>query len=81
MCEPAHSRRNESELLNSKIYISFLKSSIPTALNIIRKASTATDNTQCARLDSSTFNEEIAIKLGLPLSLECSRCLRRPYQI
>ena len=38
MCKPAHSRKNEFEPLNSKIYISFLKSSITTALTSVDKS-------------------------------------------
>ena len=58
MCKPAHLRKNEFEPLNSKIYISFLNSSTSTDLAYTLKASTTTVNVNCARLNSSTFNEK-----------------------
>ena len=58
MCKPAHLRKNEFEPLNSKINISFLKSSLATDLAYTLKASTTTANVNCAPLDDSTFNEK-----------------------
>ena len=58
MCKTAHLKKNEFEPLNSKIYISFVKSSTSTYPSDSLKASTTTANVNCARLDSSKFNEK-----------------------